>query len=217
MIMNDRNDGQGPVLSTPLSATKTPNEESLQECGKTQNRQRDLVDSVKKASAPGLDCFPARFIVGFDHDPPSIFEQQIRFIQQSGIVDRHGWASQRAAGTRLFERLKAENRLLRDHERRQHGRIDELCPQNGSRHLESRVNRHILRTVYAQKAYYNACPVFAGNIRHPKGRRQRLSGAEIQLFSARFINSAFGKKAGATTGNSCCTVVCAIRTNSQPL
>lgn len=64
---------------------ETPNEESLTECNKFQNKSRDLLYCVKKIQNQGLEV-QGGFIVGFDNDPPSIFERQINFIQKSGIV-----------------------------------------------------------------------------------------------------------------------------------
>ena len=64
---------------------ETPNEESLAECGKFQNKNRDLVASVRKLQNHGLEV-QGGFILGFDSDPHSIFEDQISFIQRSGIV-----------------------------------------------------------------------------------------------------------------------------------
>ncbi|TEB10921.1 hypothetical protein Psfp_04077 [Pelotomaculum sp. FP] len=54
----------------------------------------------------------AGFIVGFDSDTPSIFERQINFIKQSGIINAMVGLLSAPSGTRLFERLKQENRLL---------------------------------------------------------------------------------------------------------
>ncbi|UCF85369.1 MAG: DUF4070 domain-containing protein, partial [Desulfobacteraceae bacterium] len=51
------------------------------------------------------------FIVGFDNDTPSIFQRQIDFIQKSGIVTAMVGLLQAPPGTRLYERLKRENRL----------------------------------------------------------------------------------------------------------
>jgi hypothetical protein len=48
---------------------ETPNDESLAECGKRQNRNRDLIGSVKSLQRAGLQV-QAGFIVGFDHDSP---------------------------------------------------------------------------------------------------------------------------------------------------
>ena len=60
-------------------------EKSLQDCNKKQNSNRDLLQNVKKMQKAGLQV-SGGFIVGFDSDPPSIFQQQSNFIQQSGIV-----------------------------------------------------------------------------------------------------------------------------------
>jgi radical SAM superfamily enzyme YgiQ (UPF0313 family) len=64
---------------------ETPDEESLKECNKFANLNRNLISSVKKIQNYGMQV-SGGFIVGFDNDTPSIFERQIKFIQQSGIV-----------------------------------------------------------------------------------------------------------------------------------
>ena len=64
---------------------ETPNEDSLAECNKIQNRNRDMVASVKKMQSFGMEV-RGGFIVGFDNDSPSVFDQQIEFIQNSRIV-----------------------------------------------------------------------------------------------------------------------------------
>lgn len=90
---------------------ETPNEDSLQECNKFNNVKRDLLASVKKIQNFGFQV-SGGFIVGFDSDTPSIFERQISFIQQSGIVTAMVGLLQAPVGTRLYERLKKEKRLL---------------------------------------------------------------------------------------------------------
>jgi len=64
---------------------ESPNEDSLAECSKLQNRNRDLIASVRKIQRAGLEV-QAGFIVGFDKDPAFIFERLIGFIQESGIA-----------------------------------------------------------------------------------------------------------------------------------
>ena len=90
---------------------ETVNEESLSECGKTQNLRRNLVETVKLLHKHGLEV-QGGFIVGFDSDPTSIFQEQVDFIQDSGIVTATVSLLGAARGTKLYKRLKAENRLL---------------------------------------------------------------------------------------------------------
>ncbi|WP_134217941.1 DUF4070 domain-containing protein, partial [Pelotomaculum sp. FP] len=86
-------------------------EESLKECNKFNNINRNLIASVKTIQNNGMEV-SAGFIVGFDSDTPSIFERQINFIKQSGIINAMVGLLSAPSGTRLFERLKQENRLL---------------------------------------------------------------------------------------------------------
>ena len=90
---------------------ESPNEESLLECNKLQNQGRDLVASVKKIQNHGFEV-QGGFIIGFDSDPISIFRSQINFIQKSGIVTAMVGLLNAPRGTRLYQRMKEENRLL---------------------------------------------------------------------------------------------------------
>jgi radical SAM superfamily enzyme YgiQ (UPF0313 family) len=77
-------------FDTVFVGIETPNEDSLTECSKNQNKGRDLVESVKLLQRAGLQV-QGGFIVGFDNDPPSIFQQQVDFIQWASISAR--WPS----------------------------------------------------------------------------------------------------------------------------
>ncbi len=100
-------------FDTVFIGIETPNEDSLAECSKHQNRGRDLVASVKKIQNHGLQV-QGGFILGFDNDPVSIFKSQISFIQRSGIVTAMVGLLNAPPGTKLYQRLKSENRLLSD-------------------------------------------------------------------------------------------------------
>ena len=84
---------------------ESPDEVSLTECHKTQNKNRDLLESVAIIHRSGLQVMGG-FIVGFDSDKPSIFQRQIDFIQKSGIVTAMVGMLQAPPGTRLFDRLQ---------------------------------------------------------------------------------------------------------------
>jgi radical SAM superfamily enzyme YgiQ (UPF0313 family) len=60
---------------------ETPNNDSLTECQKIQNKNRNLINDVKILQRAGLQV-QGGFIVGFDSDSPSIFQQLIDFIQK---------------------------------------------------------------------------------------------------------------------------------------
>ncbi|UCC10981.1 MAG: DUF4070 domain-containing protein [candidate division WOR-3 bacterium] len=98
-------------FDTVFVGIETPDEESLTECGKHQNKNRDLVMCVRKIQQFGLQV-QGGFIVGFDSDPLTIFERQIRFIQKSGIVTAMVGLLNAVRGTRLYKRLHDEQRLL---------------------------------------------------------------------------------------------------------
>jgi radical SAM superfamily enzyme YgiQ (UPF0313 family) len=89
---------------------ETPDDESLTECHKSQNRNRDLVSAVKKLQNRGLQVMGG-FIVGFDNDDQHTFERQISFIQKSGIVTAMVGLLQAPIGTELYQRMLREGRL----------------------------------------------------------------------------------------------------------
>jgi radical SAM superfamily enzyme YgiQ (UPF0313 family) len=90
---------------------ETPSSIGLAECGKVQNNNRDLVESVKKIQRHGLQTFGG-FIVGFDSDPVTIFDDQLKFIQEAGVVVAMLGLLQALPKTRLYERLLREGRIL---------------------------------------------------------------------------------------------------------
>lgn len=100
-------------FSSVFVGIETPNEESLAECNKLQNRNRDLVACVKKIQKFGFQV-QGGFIVGFDSDPPSIFERLSAFIQESGIVSAMVGLLNAPRDSKLYNRLVKEGRLLKD-------------------------------------------------------------------------------------------------------
>ncbi len=90
---------------------ETPVEASLKEAHKMQNTRRDLLESVRRIQRAGLEVM-AGFIVGFDNDPPDVFDRQVEFIEQSAIALAMVGLLQAVPGTQLYRRLEAENRLL---------------------------------------------------------------------------------------------------------
>ncbi len=131
---------------------ETPNEESLVECNKIQNRNRDLIASVKKIQRAGLEV-QGGFIVGFDNDPPAIFTKLTNFIQESGIVTAMVGLLNAPRGTRLHQRLLKEGRLLSDFTGNNTDFSMNFVPQMNSRDLLDGY-RSILSTIYSPKYFY---------------------------------------------------------------
>ena len=137
---------------------ESPNEESLIECNKTQNRNRDLISSVKKIQESGLEV-QGGFIVGFDNDPPAIFDKLTSFIQESGIVTAMVGLLNAPQGTKLQKRLSNEGRLLKDFTGNNTDFSINFIP-----HMDSEVlmngYKKILSTIYSPKYYYERVMCF---------------------------------------------------------
>jgi len=137
---------------------ESPNEESLIECNKTQNRNRDLISSIKKIQESGLEV-QGGFIVGFDNDPPAIFDKLTSFIQESGIVTAMVGLLNAPQGTKLQKRLTTEGRLLKDFTGNNTDFSINFIP-----HMDSEVlmngYKKILSTIYSPKYYYERVMCF---------------------------------------------------------
>ena len=156
-------------FDTVFMGIETPNEESLEECGKFHNQNRDLIASIKKIQAFGLQVMGG-FIVGFDNDPATIFERQIKFIQKSGIVTAMVSLLNALRGTKLYHRLVREKRLVAE----DHTGSSIDCTLN----FEPRMDREeliagyqkIAKTLYTPKYYYERVRTF---LRQYRPRRQK--------------------------------------------
>ena len=137
---------------------ESPNEDSLTECDKYQNKGRDLVESVKQLQRSGLQV-QGGFIIGFDHDSPSIFQQQIDFIQKSGIVTAMVGLLQAPLGTRLYKRLQKEGRLVHEYSGDNVDGSTNIVPRMGMQLLREGY-RKILNQIYAPKLYYERVLTF---------------------------------------------------------
>jgi radical SAM superfamily enzyme YgiQ (UPF0313 family) len=131
---------------------ETPDEESLAECAKIQNKHRDLVACVKKIQQVGLQV-EGGFIVGFDHDSPSIFERQIEFIQKSGIITAMVGMLNAPRGTRLYQRIVKEGRLVQNFSGDNTDCSTNFIPKMGYDTLVNGYKR-IISGIYAPQPYY---------------------------------------------------------------
>jgi radical SAM superfamily enzyme YgiQ (UPF0313 family) len=156
---------------------ETPNEASLAECAKSQNRNRDLGAAVRKLHNFGLEV-QGGFIVGFDSDPLSIFRSQINFIQKSGIVTAMVGLLNAPPGTRLYRRLKKENRIIGDFDG-SNTECNFVPKMNYSTLITGYKN--ILNTIYSSKPYYERINTFLKEFHPGKKHKTNISFGHIKL------------------------------------
>lgn len=131
---------------------ETPDEDSLKECNKKLNTGRDLQESVATIQAAGIEV-SAGFIVGFNSDTPSIFQRQVDFIQQSGIITAMVGLLNAPSRTRLYKRLKKEGRILSTADGDNTNYDMNFTPRM-NRELLLKGYKQILHNIYSSRSYY---------------------------------------------------------------
>ena len=159
---------------------ETPNDESLIECTKYQNQNRNLVDSVKKLQQFGLEV-QGGFIVGFDSDPESIFQTQIDFIQKSGIVTAMVGLLNAPTGTKLYHRLEKEDRLLSSFTGNNTDFSLNFIPKMDNDKL-IKGYQQILDTIYSPKEYYERIRTFLQEFKPPRTKPGKVQSHQIKAF-----------------------------------
>ena len=157
---------------------ETPSRDSLAECGKIQNFTVDFAKAVQVIHHNGMHVMGG-FIVGFDSDTAGIFERQIRFIQEIGVVTAMVGVLSAVPKTRLWHRLQAENRLLGGASGDNTDGSTNFIPRMGREMLVEGYKR-ILATIYAPKQYYKRINTLIANY-NPTARGRILAG-EVKAF-----------------------------------
>jgi len=152
-------------------------DQSLHECSKAQNANRDMMECVKKIQSFGLEV-QGGFIVGFDSDKPSVFEDMINFIQSSGILTAMVGLLSAPKGTELYNRLAAENRLLETDTCEANDYKVSFITKMDSDDLE-RGYKRVLSTIYSPEQYYRRTMTMLKNCKLRKKKiRLRLLALE---------------------------------------
>jgi radical SAM superfamily enzyme YgiQ (UPF0313 family) len=157
---------------------ESPNEESLIECKKNPNRNRNLVESVKKLQHKGLQV-QGGFIVGFDSDPSSIFQKVVEFIQESGIVTAMVGLLNAPMGSKLYKRMLKEGRLLKAMSGDNTDFSMNFIPKMN---YDSLVNgyRSILENIYSSKQYYTRVKEFLRTYNPPRVRVSLVKSSHLK-------------------------------------
>lgn len=158
---------------------ETPDPDALSECNKAQNRNRDLVEDVRRLHQKGLEVW-AGFIVGFDHDTPAIFQRQLQFIEQSRIVMAMVGMLMAPPGTRLAQRLWREGRLSGLSSGDNTDGTTNIVPAMGLEAL-SEGYAWLLRQLYAPAPYYARLRAFLREFATPRYQAP-LTPSRIRAF-----------------------------------
>ena len=180
-------------FDTVFVGIESPHEQSLAECSKFQNKNRDLLASVRKIHKAGLQV-QAGFIVGFDNDPLTIFNTQIKFIQTSGIVTAMVGLLNALPRTRLYQRLEKEQRLLKDTSGDNTDFSINFIPKMNYDILMDGYKK-ILNTVYSPQHYYERVKIFLREYIPPRKKMIRLNlNYFYALFRSMFMLGIVGKE-----------------------
>lgn len=164
---------------------ETPIEESLHECNKVMNKNRDLLASVKQLHHAGMQV-SGGFIVGFDSDSPSVFQRQIDFIQKSGIATAMVGLLNAPKNTKLYKRLEAENRLTTQPTGNNTDFSLNFVPKmNYDELIEGYGN--ILKNIYSPKAYYQRVKQFMADYRRRHMHKNRIRLTHFKALFKTFV------------------------------
>jgi len=159
---------------------ETPSLKSLKECGKIQNTKKDLTESIKIIHKNGMQVMGG-FIVGFDSDTDQIFDSQIKFIQKVGIVTAMVGILNALPQTRLWHRLKAEKRLLKDTSGENTDGTINFIPKMGKEKL-FRGYKKIISTIYSPKHYFERINTFLKDYNSKAKTKAKISLRIILTF-----------------------------------
>jgi len=150
---------------------ETVDPDSLAECNKMHNVKRDMTENVKRIQRNGMQV-NGGFILGFDSDKASSFGSMISFIQNSGIVTAMVGVLTALKGTRLFDRLEEEGRLLGG-----------LAESNTDINFKTKMPlqdlmdgyKRVVQSIYSPNNYYKRVKTFLESFRPKEHKPKKIS------------------------------------------
>lgn len=133
-----------------LVGIESIDEESLIAMKKKQNTRRNILEDIRHLQELGI-IITGTFIVGLDTDKPTVFDDVINFIQESGIVLSIVNILKAPPGTELYDRMKSENRLLDTFKFGEEA--TNVIPKMGMEKLKSGYEK-IINRIYSPESVY---------------------------------------------------------------
>jgi radical SAM superfamily enzyme YgiQ (UPF0313 family) len=174
-------------LDMTFIGIETVNEESLRGASKRQNLYQDTNIALKTILNSGI-AVQGGMVVGFDADRPDIFGTLFDFIQSSPVPLFSMGALVAPSGTPLYERLKAEGRLIGDDGQSAGSFTTNILPLHMSRQALMDGVRDLAQQAYAplafEKRMMNFLNAFHGGV---KAEPQLVAIAEEVRALLKFI------------------------------
>lgn len=169
---------------------ETPDLCTLEATGKRQNLRSDMLSSVRKIQAKGMEV-SGGFILGFDTDPEDIFDRQIGFIQDAAIPVAMVGLLTAVPNTQLYRRLEAEGRLTQE--------------SGGNNTHDLRLNfvprmdlgkllagyRRVLSEIYRPDRYFDRCLKLLRSLNTHRTSHRRVKTAELRAFVLSLLRQTF--------------------------
>ncbi|MDR3628379.1 MAG: radical SAM protein [Ignavibacteriaceae bacterium] len=153
-------------------------EEALLEMNKKQNTKRNLLDTINKLHSKGF-IIVGGFILGLDTDTPEVFQNQIDFINESGMVLVSINLLKAPIGTELYNKMKKQGRLLSnlDFDETKSNMIHKM-----DKNILDEGYRRVIENIYSAESVFYRAKVFLSNkrpINVKNGIKRKTSFAEI--------------------------------------
>ncbi len=152
---------------------ETPDKETHLAAGKHHNAKSDLLASVRRIQEHGMEVMGG-FILGFDQDPPEIFEQQVAFIQEAAIPVSMVGLLTALPNTRLWRRLSEEGRILRQSIGDNTSAMLNFIPRMDPDTLLAGY-RNVMASIYSPQEYFERARTLLSRLGHSPKIRMALS------------------------------------------
>jgi len=134
---------------------------SVNEVSKAFNRVDEYARAIERIHSHGISV-QAGIVFGFDNDPETIFEETLNFLEATGVQNATFNILTPFPGTRLYERLEAEGRILTRDWSKYNGRADVVFHP---RHMTPEAL--LAGYQYANRRFYSWSSAFKRLIRSP--------------------------------------------------
>lgn len=169
---------------------ETPDVQTLSYTQKAQNTRTDLMASVRKIQARGIEV-TAGFILGFDTDDEGVFDRQIAFIQEAAIPVAMVGLLMALPNTALHRRLHREGRLLGNSS----GNNTHTLSLNFTPRLPEEVlvagYKRVLSEIYSPPLYFERCTALIDRMPAPSRRGGPIGLREIRALGLSLLRQSF--------------------------